>query len=99
MLGRTDGGETPSEQYRRLRLQTLQAERDEVLKIRSSGTIDHDVLEQVLASLDIEESTLALASRRADQLTEEERSPRREAAAGSCVHLDRAPAEIDPPGR
>ena len=98
MLGRSDGGETPSELYRRLRLQTLQAERDEVLKIRSSGTIDHDVLEQVLAALDIEESTLLLASRRADQLTEEEEVATPEAAAGSCVHLDRAPADIDPIG-
>jgi monovalent cation/hydrogen antiporter len=99
MLGRPDGGETPSEQYRRLRMKTLRAERDEVLKIRSSGTIDHDVLEQVLASLDIEESTLALATRRADQLVEEEdevATP--EAAAGSCVHLDRAPAQIAPLG-
>jgi CPA1 family monovalent cation:H+ antiporter len=95
MLGRSDGGETPSEQYRRLRLQTLQVERDEVLKIRSSGTIDHDVLEQVLASLDIEESTLALASRRADQLVDEdEEVATPEAAAGSCLHLDRAPHEI-----
>ena len=98
MLGRSDGGETPSELYRRLRLQTLQAERDEVLKIRSSGTIDHDVLEQVLAALDIEESTLLLASRRADQLTEEEEVATPEAAAGSCVHLDRAPADIEPNG-
>ena len=84
MLGRTDGGETPSEQYRRLRLKTLRAERDEVLKIRSSGTIDHDVLEQVLASLDIEESTLTLATRRADQLVDEdEEVATPEAAAGS----------------
>ena len=98
MLGRSDGGETPSELYRRLRLQTLQAERDEVLKIRSSGTIDHDVLEQVLAALDIEESTLLLASRRADQLTEEVEVATPEAAAGSCVHLDRAPAAIEPYG-
>ncbi len=96
MLGRSNGGETPSELYRRLRLQTLQAERDEVLKIRSSGTIDHDVLEQVLAALDIEESTLMLASRRADQLTEDDDVATPEAAAGSCIHLDQAPAEIAP---
>ena len=99
MLGRADGGETPSEQYRRLRMKTLRAERDEVLKIRSSGTIDHDVLEQVLASLDIEESTLALATRRADQLVDEdEEVATPEAAAGSCLHLDRAPAQIAPLG-
>jgi monovalent cation/hydrogen antiporter len=95
MLGRSDGGETPSEQYRRLRLKTLQAERDEVLKIRSSGTIDHDVVEQVLASLDIEESTLTIATRRADQLSEEEEEVTTpETASGLCEHLERAPHEI-----
>jgi CPA1 family monovalent cation:H+ antiporter len=58
--------ETPSEQYRRLRLTTLGVERDEVLKIRSTGTIDHDVIEQVLGSFDIEESMLTVATERAD---------------------------------
>jgi monovalent cation/hydrogen antiporter len=99
MLGRNSDEETPSEQYRRLRLKTLQAERDEILKIRSSGTIDHDVVEQVLAALDIEESTLTIATRRADQLVEEEEEVTTPAtAAGLCDHLERAPHEIDPLG-
>ena len=46
--GRPGDDETPSEQYRRLRLQTLDVERNEVLKIRSSGTVDHDIVEEVL---------------------------------------------------
>ena len=97
MLGRNGDQETPSQLYRRLRLKTLQAERDEVLRIRSSGTIDHDVLETVLAALDVEESTLTIASRRADQLVDhddEEEVFTPAAAAGSCVHLDTAPAQI-----
>ena len=99
MLGRSGDQETPSQLYRRLRLQTLQAERDEVLRIRSSGTIDHEVLEQVLALLDVEESTLTIASRRADQLVEnEDEVTTPAAAAGSCTHLDTAPAEIAPDG-
>ena len=99
MLGRSNAEETPSELYRRLRLKTLQAERDEVLKIRSSGTIDHDVVEQVLAALDIEESTLTIASRRADQLVEEEEEVTTpEAPAGTCEHLQHAPADIAPNG-
>jgi CPA1 family monovalent cation:H+ antiporter len=97
-LGRTDSVETPSEIYRRLRLQTLQAERDEVLKIRGSRTIDHDVLEQVLASFDIEESMLSVATRRADQLSEEQAVKTPESPVGSCVHLDQAPADIEPAG-
>ncbi|HEV2930186.1 MAG TPA: UBP-type zinc finger domain-containing protein, partial [Propionibacteriaceae bacterium] len=96
-LGRTDS-ETPSEIYRRLRLQTLQVERDEVLKIRASGTIDHDVLEQVLAAFDIEESMLTIATRRADQLTEEQSVQTPASPVGSCIHLERAPAEIEPAG-
>ena len=43
-LGGSEADETPSEQYRRLRLAMLAAERNEVLKIRHSGTVDSDVL-------------------------------------------------------
>ncbi|HZA05783.1 MAG TPA: UBP-type zinc finger domain-containing protein, partial [Propionibacteriaceae bacterium] len=61
--------------------------------------IDHDVVEQVLAALDIEESTLTIATRRTDQLIEEEEEVTTpEAPTGSCDHLDRAPHEIDPLG-
>jgi CPA1 family monovalent cation:H+ antiporter len=98
MLGRTDTDETPSELYRRLRLQTLQAERDEVLKIRASGTIDHEVLVQVLADFDIEESMLTNATQRADQLTDEQPVQTPASPTGSCAHLEQAPTEIEPAG-
>ena len=100
MLGRRDGGETPSEQYRRLRLKTLDVERDEVLKIRSSGTIDHDVLEEVLASLrhrGVDADHRDRAGRRADRRGEDgRRRPRPRPAPAS--HLDRAPARDRPAG-
>jgi CPA1 family monovalent cation:H+ antiporter len=67
-LGSDD--ETPAEEYRRLRLLTINAERAEVLRIRSTGTVDHDVIEEVLGSLDIEESMLTIATERSDQLDE-----------------------------
>ena len=35
---------TPSEHYRRLRLVMLQAEREELLRVRDSGVLDHEVL-------------------------------------------------------
>ena len=58
-LGSTDSTqETPSEAYRRLRLQMLAAERAEVLRIRDAGEADHEVLEQVMGALDLEESML-----------------------------------------
>ena len=97
-LARPGDDETPAEQYRRLRLQTIGIERDEVLKIRSSGTVDHDIIEQVLGSFDIEESMLTIATERSAQLTEEEPVQTPIPAAGPCGHLDHAPANIDPNG-
>ncbi|MFL6028324.1 MAG: cation:proton antiporter [Friedmanniella sp.] len=83
--------ETPAEQYRRLRLAALQGERDEVLKIRSSGTVDHDIIEQVLASLDIEESMLTIATERADRLSEGQSVATPIDPSGSCPHLELTP--------
>lgn len=88
-LGTTGAVETPTEEYHRLRLQTLHAERDEVLRIRSSGTVDHDVIAQVLATLDIEESTLTLAAERSERLTEDLVAPPRH-PDGACIHLESA---------
>ncbi len=58
-LGNSSGtGETPSETYRRLRLKMLAAERDVVLTARDSGTVDDEILRDVLNMLDSEESLL-----------------------------------------
>jgi Na+/H+ antiporter len=97
-LGMPGDDETPAEQYRRLRLQTIDIERDEVLKIRSSGTVDHDIIEQVLGSFDIEESMLTIATERSEQLTEDEPVTTPTVAAGLCGHLEHAPASINPNG-
>jgi Na+/H+ antiporter len=51
-------GETPSEEYARLRLAMLHAERERVLELRSQGRPPHEVVENVLATLDIEESMI-----------------------------------------
>ena len=61
----------------------------------SSGTVDHDVIEQVLASFDIEESMLTIATERADRLSENQTVATPVDPSGSCVHLDAAPAEVD----
>ena len=97
-LGRPGDDETPAEQYRRLRLKTLDVERNEVLKIRSSGTVDHDIIEEVLGSFDIEESMLTVATERTDQLVENVSVTTPTVAAGPCDHLERAPAAINPNG-
>ena len=97
-LGRPGDDETPSEQYRRLRLKTIEVERNEVLKIRSSGLVDHDIVEEVLGSFDIEESMLTIATESSDRLAEDEPVATPTVPAGPCGHLERAPAAINPNG-
>ena len=53
-----DVRETPSERYARIRLAMLDAERERVLALRSSGRTPHEVVEDVLRMLDVEESVL-----------------------------------------
>ncbi len=93
-LGSRMAEETPAEQYRRLRLAAMAVERQEVLRIRDGGTIDQEVIAEVLAALDIEESMLAVG---AEQPEEYDEGPvaTPESPAGSCEHLDAAPAEIE----
>ncbi|HEY5820613.1 MAG TPA: Na+/H+ antiporter [Propionibacteriaceae bacterium] len=90
--------ETPAQGYRRLRLATLQAERDEVLKIRSTGAVDQDVLAEVLNSFDVEESMLTLATTRSDQLADDEVVQTPAGPVEACEHLDQAPSDIAPSG-
>ena len=97
-LGRRGDDETPAEQYRRLRLRTIEIERNEVLKIRASGTVDHDIIEQVLGAFDIEESMLTVATEQPDRLAEDVPVITPIVAAGPCSHLQVAPAAIDPNG-
>ena len=98
-LGDHSNRETPAEAYRRLRLQTLQVQRDTVLKVRSNGTVDHEVVEEVLDSFDIEESMLTISGERADEIdaaSEDVRTP--VDPIGPCEHLESAPCEIAPDG-
>ncbi len=87
--------ETPSEQYARLRTAMLAAERREVLRVRDEGTIDHDVLSEVMAALDLEESTI-------DRIEDRFREARQHELvtpahrAGACADLAEAPTTIVP---
>jgi len=49
---------TPSEIYSKKRRMMIEAERARVLEIRSTGAVAHEVVEEVLAMLDVEESML-----------------------------------------
>jgi monovalent cation/hydrogen antiporter len=78
--------ETPSQAYARLRTQMLRAEREEVLRIRRRGGVPHEVLERVLASLDIEETVLDRVNREDLEQRGEELHASNHPAAG-CGHL------------
>jgi CPA1 family monovalent cation:H+ antiporter len=85
---------TPSEQYRQARLRMLSAERAEVLRVRDTGRLDHEVLQAVMTLLDLEESTI-------DRLSEAEDEIRREplvpvTSGEECEHLEQAPIAQKP---
>lgn len=61
-LGTTADQETPTELYARMRRAMIDAERQRVLEIRSSGRVASEVVRDVLAMLDVEESMLEIAS-------------------------------------
>jgi CPA1 family monovalent cation:H+ antiporter len=87
--------ETPSEAYARLRLEMLDAERGKVLHVRNTGTIPHEVVEDVLAALDVEESMLDV---RNERLAELENAKTVSGVAGTisaCEHLEAAPRDVD----
>jgi len=89
-LGNTT--EPPSLVYARLRRTMLTAERAEVVRIRDSGAVDHDVLREVMNVLDVEESLLARIEGPDSGERDEMLVPLRAVAA--CEHLDRADASI-----
>ncbi|HEX2704979.1 MAG TPA: cation:proton antiporter [Candidatus Lustribacter sp.] len=94
-LGADREVETPSETYRRLRLAMLDAERRSVLELRARGAVEHDVLEEVLRTLDLEETMLLVVSGRTDRLAERVvRTPER--VSSGCEHLDAAPTRVTP---
>ena len=81
-----DADETPSAVYRRARMHMLQAERDEVLRLRDEGRADHVVLRTVLASLDLEETMLDRLDDQESRLAESEMLPV-DTIEAACEHL------------
>jgi CPA1 family monovalent cation:H+ antiporter len=85
--------ETPSEIYARRRRLMIDAERGRVLEIRSTGKVPHEVVAEVLAILDVEESML--------DYIEGERAPVRAAARPQkkhtgCEDLENARPDVQP---
>jgi hypothetical protein len=84
-LGTVADQEAPSELYTRVRLEMIAAERQRVLDIRKSGTVASEVVSDVLAMLDVEESMLDISqeSREEIRLTAAHRR-----TGDSCADLD-----------
>jgi CPA1 family monovalent cation:H+ antiporter len=95
-LGRqSEIAETPSKAHRRLRMEMLEAEREQLLAARDARTADDEVLRRVLEALDVEESMLdQIVEDQPETLQRELRTPA--ATAGSCEHLERAKAKPEP---
>ena len=87
-LGTVGDQESPSDLYARVRLAMLEAERRRVLEIRDEGTVAAEVVRDVLATLDVEESMLEVAreERREVRVTSAQRR-----TGSSCPELDSHP--------
>ncbi|MDQ2849390.1 Na+/H+ antiporter [Dermatophilaceae bacterium Sec6.4] len=93
--GQAADSETPTHTYRRIRTQMLDAERSTMLKIRDKGVMDHEVLEQVMRSLDLEESAITYSDERSETIREHTLlTP--ESRSFGCEHLRAAPVAVDP---
>ena len=88
-LGTQADVETPSELYSRVRLAMLEAERTRVLEIRDAGQVASEVVSEVLAMLDVEESMIDVAQASREELKTEYSRVRRTGA--SCDHLESRP--------
>jgi Na+/H+ antiporter len=88
-LATVEGVESPSDQYNRVRQAMIQAERERVLEIRDAGSVPSEVVEDVLAMLDIEESML-------DRAAEDRRNVQNAMSVrrtgDSCEDLEQHPA-------
>jgi monovalent cation/hydrogen antiporter len=80
----------PSELYARLRLEMLAAERARILEIRKTGNVPAEVVGEVLAMLDVEESMLDAAMQAREELAAHGSSQRR--SGDDCEHLASYPA-------
>lgn len=91
-LGTTEGEESPSDLYARWRGEMIDAERRRILEIRSTGAVPSEIVSEVLALLDVEESMLDAADAERAEL----RSTTTVRSGDGCEHLAAATA-LEPP--
>lgn len=93
--GSAEEAETPSQTYARVRLDMIAAERAKVLEIRSQGSVPSEVVREVLAMLDVEESMLDIAATDDDRSVRQERLSAR-SAGGLCDDLTASLPAVEP---
>lgn len=93
-LGTTADLESPSDLYARWRGAMIEEERRRVLEIRSTGKVPSEIVSEVLAMLDVEESMLDHA---AAQRAEIRAAAASRPIAGGCEHLVSTPLQDPPP--
>ncbi|MFL6059952.1 MAG: Na+/H+ antiporter [Marmoricola sp.] len=92
-VGATTEQMTPSELYSKKRRKMIEAERSRVLEIRSTGRVAHEVVEEVLAMLDVEESMLEYS----DNETERVRAAQTPMSfEGGCEDLQHPRPPVEP---
>lgn len=89
-LGTTADQESPAALYYRIRTRMIDAERRRILQIRGSGNVSSEVIADVLASLDVEESMLDSAEEERDESASYAR--RRWPSGEICADLEGYPA-------
>ncbi|WP_435770044.1 Na+/H+ antiporter [Nocardioides sp. SYSU DS0651] len=91
-LGTTAGEESPSDLYTRWRSEMIETERRRVLEIRSTGSVPAEIVSEVLAMLDVEESMLSAARARRAEV----RSTTTARLRDGCDHIAAAPLRPGP---
>lgn len=94
-LSTTVDEESPAALYYRIRVQMLEAERRRILEIRDAGTVPSEVVADVLAMLDVEESMLDSAEAERDEA--QSYAARRWSVGEQCGDLEQFPAVDEEP--
>ncbi len=94
-LATTADEEAPSDLYSRVRRTMIDAERGRILEIRKSGTVPSEVVADVLAMLDVEESLLETASAERENIQRQNQVRRRFGQV--CEDLERYPTVDEHP--
>lgn len=80
----------PTQQYRMIRQRMINAERDKVLAMRDEGLVDHEIIDSIMMTLDIEESMILTSEDRDTALAESKPLLTPEVRRGACEHLAQA---------